>query len=181
MGTYFSSVSRTSVSFTGWYRDYPLKPSSSEATSRPVYSSTEPSVSPSGTFCLPLNPAASLPLSPLCYPREERKAEREQNFNSCAPSRRFSSPHLHQVCFPLLFFFLRGKSSETSIVPASCLNTEQLTLSSFCEYKPESCTFVDICAIQPTRKLKLRSRRIISAQQTKDSEHLLRRKDAHAN
>lgn len=93
----------------------------------------------------------------------------------------FLPPTCTRFVFLCFFFFLRGKSSETSIVPASCLNTEQLTLSSFCEYKPESCTFVDICAIQPTRKLKLRSRRIISAQQTKDSEHLLRRKDAHAN
>lgn len=138
-------------------------------------SSTEPSVSPSGTSCLPLNPAVSLPLSPLCYSIEGRKAERKLNFNSCAPFKCFSSPSspdLDHVRFPLLF----GKG-EAQQLPAGCLTIERLILNNFYECKTKSSTFMDTCAIQPTWKLKLQSRVMCYlCPASKDTEQLFKRK-----
>lgn len=130
-------------------------------------------MSPSGTFCLPVNPAVSVPLSPLYYSREGRKAERKRNFNSCAPFRCFFSTYLHHACFTWLF--CKGEA-QTSEVCAGCLNAEQLMLSSFYEGRTKSSTFMDIRAVQPTWKLKLQSRCITSAQQTRTQSTCLKEK-----
>lgn len=112
---------------------------------------------------------------PLLFTTLERGGRQKENEISTPVhlSGAFFSTYLHHACFTLLF--CKGEA-QTSEVCAGCLNAEQLMLSSFYEGRTKSSTFMDIRAVQPTWKLKLQSRCITSAQQTKTQSTSLKEK-----